>query len=128
MLINQDNGVVIINAKLKVEPHFNFDDFKNTPFFHGQDAIRIIRLADKQEIDGNEYLVSLFFRNNEIYSVSLILNDKSITEKNEKMRKSIHDKILRGNGLQSNNIFYWGKVISEYDARSNISEITIYYK
>lgn len=127
MLINQDNGVVFINARLKIEPHYSFDDFKHTPFFHGQDGIRIIRLEDKQEIDGNEYLVSLFFRNNEIYSVSLIFNDKSITEENEIMRKSIHDKILRVNGLQSNNTFYWGKVISEYDVRSNISEITIYY-
>lgn len=127
MLINQDNGVIVINARLEIGPHYSFDDFKKTPFFHGQDGIRIIRLFNKQVIDKNGYLVNLFFKNKEIYSVSLIFNDKNITEKNEKMRKNIHDQILKENRLHSNTIFYWGKIVSEYNIRSNISEITIYY-
>lgn len=52
---------------------------------------------------------------------------KNISESNEIDRKTIHDKILSENGIQNNVSYNWGKIISEYDPRSNISSIDIFY-
>lgn len=42
-------------------------------------------------------------------------------------RKKIHDKILTEMGLLQGEKYQWGKIVSEYDVRSNISSINIYY-
>ena len=41
--------------------------------------------------------------------------------------KKIHDKILTEMGLLQGEKYQWGKIVSEYDVRSNISSINIYY-
>ena len=48
------------------------------------------------------------------------LNQTRETEK-------IHDKILTEMGLLQGEKYQWGKIVSEYDVRSNISSINIYY-
>lgn len=127
MLIDKETGELCINSDLIIKPYYKFSEFKKTPYFHGQDGIKIICLDNAQKIDGNEYIVNLFFKNMVIYSISLIINDKSIVEQQEAKRKEIHDQILKENGIQNSQMFSWGKIISEYDMRSNISEIGIYY-
>lgn len=127
-MINKMTGEVIVNEKLVFSPLFNFEDFKSTPFFNKQDGIRVIQLDDKQMIDGNEYYVSFFFRNGTIYALTLVLAEMSISEGNEINRKILHDEILTNNDIENGKEYSWGKVISEYDARSNSSEIIIIYK
>lgn len=126
-MIDTSNGELKINNELIVHPNYQFDDFKKTKYYTGQDGIRIIYLEQVQKIDNRNFYVSLFFRENKLYSVSLINYDQGISEPNEIDRKVIHDQILEENNIENNVDYDWGKVISEYDPRSNISSIDIFY-
>ncbi|WP_088810938.1 MULTISPECIES: hypothetical protein [unclassified Listeria] len=127
-MIDVNDGRFVISNTLILYPGYKFDDFKRSKYYNGQDGIRIIYLDDKQIIDGKKYHVSLFFRNNKIYLVSLINCDSEISESKEEERKMLHDRILEENNILSGHQYEWGKIVSEYDARSNISSIDIYYK
>ncbi|EAG8202259.1 hypothetical protein C6R52_15000, partial [Listeria monocytogenes] len=124
-MLNTVNGELKINDELIVHPEYQFDEFKNTEYYDGQDGIKIIYLEKIQKIDTYHYFVNLFFKEKQLYSVSLINCDQNISESNEIDRKTIHDKILSENGIQNNVSYNWGKIISEYDPRSNISSIDI---
>ncbi|CWV08907.1 hypothetical protein J8224_002913 [Listeria monocytogenes] len=126
-MLNTVNGELKINDELIVHPEYQFDEFKNTEYYDGQDEIKIIYLEKIQKIDTYHYFVNLFFKEKQLYSVSLINCDQNISESNEIDRKTIHDKILSENGIQNNVSYNWGKIISEYDPRSNISSIDIFY-
>ncbi|HFK1053048.1 TPA: hypothetical protein ACGXKV_002919 [Listeria monocytogenes] len=126
-MLNTVNGELKINDELIVHPEYQFDEFKNTEYYDGQDGIKIIYLEKIQKIDTYHYFVNLFFKEKQLYSVSLINCDQNISESNEVDRKTIHDKILSENGIQNNVSYNWGKIISEYDPRSNISSIDIFY-
>ncbi|EBF5235560.1 TPA: hypothetical protein KG938_002551, partial [Listeria monocytogenes] len=126
-MLNTVNGELKINDELIVHPEYQFDEFKNTEYYDGQDGIKIIYLEKIQKIDTYHYFVNLFFKEKQLYSVSLINCDQNISESNEIDRKTIHDKILSENGIQNNVSYNWGKIISEYDPRSNISSIDIFY-
>ncbi|HAA9884644.1 TPA_asm: hypothetical protein GIM18_14625 [Listeria monocytogenes] len=126
-MLNTVNGELKINDELIVHPEYQFDKFKNTEYYDGQDGIKIIYLEKIQKIDTYHYFVNLFFKEKQLYSVSLINCDQNISESNEIDRKTIHDKILSENGIQNNVSYNWGKIISEYDPRSNISSIDIFY-
>ena len=88
---------------------------------------RIIYLDEPQKIGKYKFLVGFFFKDRVIYMVTLINCDKDFQENEEKNRKGIHDSILQENGIEDGKEYKWGKVVSEYDARSNISSINIYY-
>ena len=127
-MIDVINGTIIISNTLKFYPGLQFDEFKKTEYYNGEDGIRVIYLKDKPIIDGKLYIVSFFFRNDRIYAVSLINCDKEIPEAEEFKRKLKHDNILNKNNIISGQQYEWGRVVSEFDARSNISSINIYYK
>lgn len=59
--------------------------------------------------------------------VSMINCDCDISMEQEMQRKEVHDKILEDMGIQSGNVYSWGKIVSQYDSKSNISSINIYY-
>ena len=80
-----------------------------------------------KKIDNRKYIVSLFFRNGKIYMVSLICCDKEFSEKDEDKRKILHDDILNELGIDHQMEYSWGKISSDYDARSNVSSIDIMY-
>ena len=83
---------------------------------------------DEQQIIGNrKYIISLFFRNGKIYMVSLMCCDKEFSEKDEDKRKILHDDILYELGINQQMEYSWGKISSDYDARSNVSSIDIIY-
>jgi hypothetical protein len=126
-MIDISKGVLKIDDTLSFYPGFRFEDFKETKYYNGQDGIRVIYLDEKQIIDGKQYIVNFFFRNNRIYVVSLINCDEDISESDESNRKIVHDEILKQNQIESGYQYPWGKVLSEFDARSNISSINIYY-
>ena len=59
--------------------------------------------------------------------VSLICCDKEFSEKDEDKRKILHDDILNELGIDHQMEYSWGKISSDYDARSNVSSIDIMY-
>jgi len=121
------DGFISISGKLTIYPGFSFEQFKHTEFYKDQDGIKIIYLDGRQIIDHRKYIVSLFFRNGKIYIVSLICCDIAFSENNEKERKVLHDDILNKLGISPQERYSWGKISSDYDAKSNLSSINIVY-
>ncbi len=87
----------------------------------------MIYLEGQQLIDDRKYIVSLFFRNGKISVVSFICCDKEFSENDERKRKTLHDDILNELGIRPQERYRWGKISSDYDARSNLSSINIVY-
>lgn len=124
---NWKNGNVNISDKLVVRPGYTFDEFKNTEFYTDQDGIRIITLDGAQVIDGRQYLVDLFFSEGRIYCLSLMNCEKEFTWETEKERKTLHDAILAEYEIGEKEEFDWGKIVSNFDSRSTVSEIKFFY-
>lgn len=121
------DGFISISDELVIYPGFSFEQFKHTKFYKDQDGIRIIYLDEQQIINGRKYIVSLFFRSEKIYMVSLICCDKEFSENDEAKRKLLHDDILNELGIKPQERYSWGSISSDYDARSNTSSINITY-
>lgn len=126
-MIDLNNGIVRIDDDLCIAPNYSFDEFKKTSFYNNQDGIRAIYLEKQQSIDGINYLVSLIFKNNKIYMLSLVCCYKYYSEEDEKERKKLHDEILKQYGIIDKKEFVWGHVSSDYDARGNCSSINFLY-
>lgn len=126
-MLDISNGFFTISEELTIFPGFSFEQFKHTRFYENQDEVKIIYLEEQQIIDNRRYIVSLFFRNGKIYMVSLICCDKEFSEKDEDKRKKLHDDILNELGINQKKEYTWGKIASDYDARSNVSSIDIIY-
>ena len=126
-MLDISNGFFKILDELTIFPGLSFEQFKHTRFYKNQDGLRIIYLDEQQIIDNRKYIVSLFFRNGKIYMVSLICCDKEFSEKDEDKRKILHDDILSELGINQQMEYSWGKISSDYDARSNVSSIDIIY-
>lgn len=127
-MIDLKKGIIKINDNLVFSPNFSYDDFKKTPYYNGQNNVRMIYLNEYQIIEGRKYMVSFFFKKDKIYMVSLVNCDEIISEDNEKRRKKKHDNILSLEKIENGKEYCWGKIQSEFDARSNVSSINIYYK
>ena len=126
-MIDIKRGEIKTKGGLIIYPNYTFNDFKSSRFYNGQDGVRVIYLDEKQMIDNQEFIVSLFFRNSKIYMLSLICCDFEFTASDESKRKLIHNEILKKIGIDSKEKFTWGKISSDFDARSNISSINILY-
>ena len=127
-MIDTSNGSLKISGELTFFPGYSFDQFKQTKFYKNQDGRRIIYLESQKLMDNKNYIVSLFFRNEKLYIVSLVCCDQKYSEKEEEKRKLLHDAILRESGIEPDSQYDWGKILSEYDAKSNLSSINIIYK
>ena len=126
-MLDFNNGFLKLSDELTIFPGFLFEQFKKTRFYKNQDGVRVFYLDDSQIIDNRKYIVSLFFRNGKIYMVSLICCDKEFSEKDEVKRKILHDDILNELGINHQKKYSWGKISSDYDARSNVRSINILY-
>lgn len=125
---NINDGIIEISNELIISPNFSFEQFKCTKFYKNQDGIRIIYLDEQQIINSRKYTVSLFFRDEKIYIISLICCDKKYSENDEFKRKILHDDILLNElRIKEQKEYSWGKISSDYDAKSNISSINIMY-
>ena len=124
--MNIKHGIIEIGGE-KIFPDYTFDDFKKSNFFENQDGIRVIYLKGSHLIGENHFIVSLTFINNRIYMISLFCSDYNIDFQEEQKRKEIHDKILSDWGLREHNIFNWGTIKSNFDAKGNVSSINIVY-
>lgn len=121
------DGFIRISDELMIFPGYSFEQFKSTKLYKGQDGVKIIYLNEKQIIENRKYIVSLFFITGKIYMVSLICCDKEFSESDERKRKALHDSILNELGIKERKNYSWGTVLSDYDARSNISSIDVTY-
>lgn len=119
-------GEVELCNDLKIRPGFTFEDFKKTKEYQGQDGIRVIELADAVTIDNHKYYVSFFFREGNIYALSLFCCDQEFGFEDEIKRKELHDRILAEYNITEEN-YPWGKIVSNYDRRGNVSSIGFYY-
>lgn len=126
-MIDLQGGRVKIAEDLCIYPGYSFEEFKQTAFSSGQDGIRVIYLEQPQVIDGRSYYASLFFREGKIYMLSLVCGGKDFSEEDEPQRKTLHDEILTQYGISGGKEFAWGRVSSDYDARSNCSSIKFIY-
>ena len=121
------DGIVAIKEGLIISPGYSFNDFKKTSFYNGQAGIRIIKIEGLIYIDNHKYLVDLFFLKGIIYRVSFVCCDREFTMECEEQRRELHNEILQQYGLNRENEYAWGKIISNYDAKGNISSISFYY-
>lgn len=121
-----ENGIVKIEDE-SFCPGYSFEMFRHSTFYNNQDGVRIIYLDGAKQIEGKNFIISLFFRDYVIYMISLICCDKDFTPETEKERKELHDKILSEHCIINEKEFFWGKVTSEYDDRSNLSSINLIY-
>lgn len=126
-MINLKDGKIKTKEGLSIDSNYTFDDFKSSKFYNGQDGIRIIYLEEKQTMNGNKFIISLFFREQKIYMVSLICCDFEFSDSDEPKRKLIHDEFLRKEGISIDVEYKWGKITSDYDSKSNLSSINITY-
>lgn len=126
-MIDLQTGNIMIYPDLILHSNLTFLEFKKTSFYNKQNPNKIIYLVEPQIIDDKKYIVSLFFRDGKIYSFSLLNIDFDFTVETEKERKQIHDKILLSYQIVSGKKYSWGMIESEYDSRSNISSINIFY-
>ena len=126
-MIDLQTGNIMIYPDLILHSNLTFLEFKKTSFYNNQNPNKIIYLVEPQIIDDKKYIVSLFFRDGKIYSFSLLNIDFDFTVETEKERKQIHDKILLSYQIVSGKKYSWGIIESEYDSRSNISSINIFY-
>ena len=109
-MIDKNTGKIQIADSLIVFPNYTFDEYKNSKFYNGETGVQEIQLEDPQMIDGKNYLVSLIFINNVIYSISLVNVDEIFSEQNEPERKKVHDEILKECGINSDVQYGWGRV------------------
>ena len=126
-MFNIDNGHFSISDDLVIIPGYSFDQFKKTHFYNGQDGIRTIQLPEEIVLWNHRFIVTLFFRNHIIYLVDLYCADSDCEGLEEPEMKSYHDNILIKNGLQSENQYSWGKIISSCSPRDNIASIIVLY-
>lgn len=126
MELDLTKGTLKINDEVFL-PKYSFEQFKKSAFYKGQDGKRIILLEGFYIMNGRKFLVSLFFRTNIIYMISLMCDDKEFTWENEKERKEFHDEILAEYSIIGKKEFPWGNISSNYDPRSGSSSIDIVY-
>lgn len=126
-MIDFNNGIVKVTNDFIIHPNYTFDVFKKSKFYKNQEEVRMIYLEGVHNIDNNNYIVSLFFRNKKIYMLSLICCDNQYSEENEKKRKELHDEILKQFNIIEKKQFSWGMISSNYDSRSNCSSIDFCY-
>ena len=126
-MVRWKEGIVVIEENTVIFPKYTFEDFRRTPFYNGQTSNRVVNLDKQITIDGHGYMVEIFFRNGNLYMLSLVCCEKSLSMEQELERKEIHDKILEQYQIHQNERFCWGRIASEYDARGGISSINFYY-
>ena len=120
------SGLIEINGEI-FTPGYTFEDFQKSTFFEGQDGVRIIRLNKTVQISGNNFIISLFFRNKILYMISMVCVDINPSFSEEIKRKQFPDEILAKNGLSPETFFDWGNIKSIYDSKGNVSSINIIY-
>ena len=120
------SGIIEINGET-FSPGYTFEEFKNSSLYDGQDGVRIIRLKGTIKLLENNYIASLFFRNNVLYMLSFICIDVEFQFEEEIKCKQFHDSILKKNGLDTESYFEWGNIKSVYDPKGNVSSINIIY-
>lgn len=116
-----------LSEDLIISPGYSFSDFMKTAFYTGQNGIRSITLDGFFIIDNHKFIIELIFIKQVIYSVSLLCCDVEFSIEAEEERRKLHDEILQQHGLNRENEYSWGKIVSNYDVKGNVSSIDFIY-
>ncbi|HEM3635048.1 hypothetical protein [Streptococcus ruminantium] len=125
-MIDKNIGTVMFEEGLCLFRGMTFEDFRQTNYFSNQDSKRVFYLRNLK-IFNETFIISLFFKEEILHSVSLIIDDSSIVPEQEVQRKIRHDTILTMFNIEIDSIYEWGQIESNYNSRSNISSIDITY-
>ncbi|HEM3704684.1 TPA: hypothetical protein U1C94_000985 [Streptococcus suis] len=125
-MIDKNIGAVMLEEGLCLFRGMTFEDFRQTNYFSNQDSKRVFYLRNLK-IFNETFIISLFFKEEILHSVSLIIDDSSIVPEQEVQRKIRHDTILTMFNIEIDSIYEWGQIESNYNSRSNISSIDITY-
>lgn len=113
-MLDINNGQIMISKDFVLYPGYSFEQFKQSHYYNNEDGVRVIYLDTVFCIDNNKFVVSLFFKSDVIYIISLVCIDYIISEKEEYKRKEVHDKIMKKNKLKNGKKYHWGNVVSKY--------------
>lgn len=127
MDINFEEGIIKIKDYLIISPEYNFEKFKASKLYNGQDETRFMWLEKAYVLDDRKWKIGLIFIKQKIYGVTLTCIEQNFSAIDEPKRKEFHNEILKKYGINEERIFNWGKVSSIYDERSNVSSILIKY-
>lgn len=126
-MINLIDGSIVMDNKFILSHKLSFDEFKRSNYYNNENEIRMIYLDGMHKIEDNYFYISLYFKNGFLKQVQGMINNKDITEANEGMRKKLHDELLRKFNISTDKDYDWGVITSEYDRKSNSSDIIITY-
>lgn len=117
-----EDGIIDING-FELSKKMTLKDFVNSSFYHQQNLDMEIFLNSEYEINGHNFIISLFFKENKLSILTLCCVDKDlkIDEEHEYERKQIHDDILKEWNIK--NEYSWGAIESIYDNIGNTSGI-----
>jgi hypothetical protein len=119
-----DEGIVSLSDDLVIASGYTFEQFQKTRYYRQQSPTRVFWLDERFTLQEHSFMVSLFFRGGVIYTLSLLCCDTEFSLEEEAKRKELHDEILKSWGIAQPD-YAWGCITSAYDAKSNISSITI---
>jgi hypothetical protein len=126
-MINLIDGSIVMDNKFILSHMLTFNDFKLSNYYNNQNEIRMIYLDGLQKIKDNNFYMSLYFKNGFLKQIQIMIEDKNITQANESMRKKLHDELLSNFNISTDKNYDWGVITSEYDRKSNSSDIVITY-
>ena len=122
MTIDFEKGIITID-NVSFFNGFTFEDFKKTKFFDNQDGFHFINLK-KDRIDEYDVYTSLFWCNEKLSGISLVLGKDNFTESDT---KKAHDSFLEKHGINKEKVYEWGKVESVLDVKSGFPFIGFSY-
>ena len=126
-MINLLDGNITIDSNYILSSKLTFDEFKLSNYYDNQNKKKMFYLKGTYKIDANFFHVSLYFENEFLKNIHLILEDDTINEYEELKRKEKHDILLNKDNVDEGNEYNWGSIVSVYDRRSNTSLIVLTY-
>jgi hypothetical protein len=140
-MIDKTKGYIRLTDSLKLEPNLSFDLIESQKLGEVQEirdmgnGYKWIDIKNIQ-INNQYFIISLCFRKEELYQLSMVINDNrfdlnsgwdSWSEKIEEEKLKKHKNWLNQE-LNNERKFNWGEVWAEYDPRGGSSSIEIRYK
>ncbi|MGO5087691.1 hypothetical protein ACTQ3U_10410 [Oscillospiraceae bacterium LCP25S3_F9] len=127
--MNLAKGIVEIEGE-RFCPGYTFENFKKSIFYRHQTDISIFALNKAQNpivLDNHCFVITVLFRDSKLRLLSLYCIDEDISYEQEELRKKLHKKVLKEQGLSNINVFSWGIVKLEYDPRISRYSIDVIY-
>ena len=87
----------------------------------------VYNISNPIVLDNHCFVITVLFRDSKLRLLSLYCIDEDISYEQEELRKKLHKKVLKEQGLSNINVFSWGIVKLEYDPRISRYSIDVIY-